>query len=251
MAVLLDLDNTLFDSSKIYYATIKSLEANAKSLGFSSGKEFKKLYDSVRTEVKKELPENPVNRLRILYFKKISELLHKGVDPAFILRLDAAYFRFFLDGIKEWKKENLAEFKRILSLLRELQEVQSIVLITNESLRTQVLKLSVLLPKDIRYGLVTSEESGAEKPSPVIFQKALNGEDPKKSYLIGDSLQDDIKGGLSLGLETFHLDAPIASGKKKTVLEKKSLDGKSYWHSPDLASALNYILSLENGNLVL
>ncbi|TGL61023.1 HAD family hydrolase [Leptospira sarikeiensis] len=247
MAVLLDLDNTVFDSSGIYEFTIRGLEKKAKDLGFSSSKEFKKTYDQVRAEVKKELPGNPVNRLRILYFKKMSEVLFGAVDPSFVLKLDSAYFGFFLQGIKDWKKKYSSEFKRILSLLKELQEVQDLVLITNESLRTQVLKLSVLFPKDIKYRLVTSEESGAEKPSPLIFNKALAGADPKKSYIIGDSLEDDIKGGISFGLESFHLQTPISSKKQKSFLEKKTLGGKEYWESPDLISALNYILSLEKG----
>ncbi|TGK09275.1 HAD family hydrolase [Leptospira selangorensis] len=247
MAVLLDLDNTVFDSIGIYEFTIREMEKKAKTLGFSSSKEFKKAYDTVRAEVKKELPNNPVNRLRILYFKKMSELLFGKLDPAFVLKLDSTYFGFFLQGIKDWKKKNVSEFKKILSLLRALQEVQDLVIITNESLRTQLLKLSVLFPKDIQYKLVTSEESGAEKPSALIFNKALLGADPQKSYIIGDSLKDDIGGGLTFGLESFYLKSPISSAKTKSVLEKKSLEGKEYWESPDLSSALNYILSLEKG----
>ncbi|TGK61928.1 HAD family hydrolase [Leptospira wolffii] len=247
MAVLLDLDNTVFDSIGIYEFTIREMEKRAKILGFSSSKEFKKTYDIVRAEVKKELPNNPINRLRILYFKRMSELLFGKLDPSFVLKLDSVYFGFFLKGIKEWKKKNSTEFKKILSLLRALQEVQDLVIITNETLRTQLLKLSVLFPKDIRYKLVTSEESGAEKPSSRIFNKALSGVDPQKSYIVGDSLKDDIGGGLTFGLEAFYLKSPISSLKTKSVIEKKTLEGKEYWESPDLISALNYILSLEKG----
>ncbi len=251
MAVLLDLDNTLFDSTSIYNTTIKNLESHAKDLGFKSPSDFRKIYESVRAEVKKDLPNNPVNRLRILYFKKMSEKLFGRTDPPFVLKLDTAYFRYFLGGIKEWKKKNQLEFRKILSLLRELQNGQDLVFITNESLRTQILKLSVLLPKDIIYRLVTSEEVGAEKPSPLIFQKALEGT-TTPSYLVGDSLEDDIKGGIRAGLETFHLQTILGVGKKKnSTLEKKRLDGKEYWESPDLVSALNYILSIEKGILVL
>ncbi|EPG65247.1 HAD family hydrolase [Leptospira wolffii] len=251
MALLLDLDNTLFDSTSIYEATVKRLETQAKALGFSSSSEFRKAYESARKEVKLALPNNPVNRLRFLYFKKLTEGVFGRTNPSLILKLDSLYFRFFLNGIREWKKKNAKDFGRILKLLKELQEIQDLVFITNESLRTQVLKLSVLLPKDIKYRMVTSEEIGEEKPSPLMFQKALEGAKGENSYLIGDSLEDDIRGALGVGVQAFHISKPIDSGKKKTVtLQKKKLEGREYWTSPDLVSALNYILSIEKGSVI-
>lgn len=252
MALLLDLDNTLFDSSSIYDSTIKRLESEAKELGFASGAEFRKVYESARKETKLEFPKHPINRLRILYFKKVSEKAFGRTIPSLVLKLDALYFRFFLAGIRDYKKKNAKEYSKILTVLRELQKDMDLVFVTNESLRTQILKLSVLIPKDIRYRLVTSEEAGEEKPSPLLFQKALEGTRNEKSYLLGDSLRDDIIGAIGIGAEPFHILKPIESGvKKKSTIQRKSLPGKGeYWESPDLISALNYVLSLEKGILV-
>ncbi|PJZ71016.1 hydrolase [Leptospira perolatii] len=254
MALLLDFDNTLFDSIKIYEDSLRKMEKEAPKYGFRSVKEFQKLYQDSRAEVKSELKGVPTNRLRLLYFKKMVEKSSGSCNPKKILDLDQAYFRFFLNGIKEWKSQNALSFQKIIQILKEIQNHETIVLLTNENLRTQLLKASVLLPKELGYHLVTSEEIGAEKPSSLMFQRAfsLASSDPENSYMIGDSLEDDIKGALNAGIrEVIHIKSIFAKKKTKELsLDRKETAGKNYWEAPCLEAALNYILGMEAGKIV-
>ena len=50
-----------------------------------------------------------------------------------------------------------------------------------------------------------SEEIGAEKPSAKFFEEVasrINGYEPSKTLVVGDSLSSDIKGGIGAGLDT-------------------------------------------------
>ncbi|TGK11681.1 HAD family hydrolase [Leptospira fletcheri] len=253
MALLLDLDNTLFDSVTIYESTLKQLERNAKRFGFKNPDEFRQKYSSARTEAKRELPKKSTNQLRLLYFKKMSESLFGSIRAKWVLDLEAEYFRLFLHGIKDWKRKNGNEFGKILRLLREIQEQKDLILLTNENLRTQLLKLKVLLPNTLKYQLTTSEEVGEEKPSRRIFEKALSLDSRKsgQDYMIGDSLEGDIQGALDYGIEAIHIKGILSdSNRSDFVLEKRSHAAGSYWEAPDLRSALNLVLATDQGRVL-
>ncbi|WP_040911657.1 HAD family hydrolase [Leptospira broomii] len=253
MALLLDLDNTLFDSVAIYETTIKRLEKNAKEFGFTNSNQFRQFYNMARNETKRDLPKNPTNQLRILYFKKMSESLFGRTEPKWVLRLEALYFRYFLNGIKEWKLKNKKDFNKILRLLTQIAESRDIILLTNENLRTQILKLTVLFPKSFPYKLMTSQEAGAEKPARIIFEKAMEFDSRKNhpAYMIGDSFEGDIEGALHFGINAIYI-CSILQNKKggNIVMEKKIHKLGEYWESPSLEAGLNFILSLDSGRVV-
>lgn len=253
MALLLDLDNTLFDSVAIYEATIKQLEKSAREFGFKNSNQFRQFYNNARSETKRDLPKSPTNQLRILYFKKMSESLFGRTDPGWVLKLEAAYFRYFLNGIKEWKRKHKKDFDRILRLLIDIAENRDIVLLTNENLRTQLLKLTVLFPKPFPYKLMTSQEAGAEKPARIIFEKAMEFDSGKDqaTYMIGDSFEGDIEGALMFGINAIYVHSILQNKKAgHIIIEKKIHRLGDYWESPSLEAGLNFILSLDGGRVV-
>ena len=55
----------------------------------------------------------------------------------------------------------------------------------------------------------TAEQMGYKKPHPLIFIKALHQTqaNPKKSLMIGDSLEADILGAMAQGMHAIHFNS--------------------------------------------
>ena len=54
-------------------------------------------------------------------------------------------------------------------------------------------------------GIVTSAEAGARKPSPAIFERALNvaGVGPRDAVHVGDSIDEDVAGAAAAGIDAI------------------------------------------------
>ncbi|TGN00838.1 HAD family hydrolase [Leptospira yasudae] len=249
MALFLDFDNTFLDSIGIYEDTIKRLMRDAKEYGFSSVKEFSDFYEAARKEAKVELKDSPSNRLRLIYFKKMSLSKHGTLDPKWILRLEKNYFKFFQEGIQVRKKKFEKEYKEIFALLETIAEKHKLLFCTNENLRTQLIKFALLFPKTFPYAILSSEEVGKEKPSEEFFATAyrlVSGE--KAVAMIGDSLKDDVQGALRYGIPAIRVQSVFS--KTKPFIEEKTtvffVDGNerefSYREASDLRTALKLFL---------
>jgi putative hydrolase of the HAD superfamily len=90
--------------------------------------------------------------------------------------------------------------------LKNCQDLSIDICIVSDMIaHIQVKKLQKLgIAQNIKY-LVTSEEIGAEKPDPRMFQAALNklNLSPKEVIMIGDSENKDIKGAQALGIKSY------------------------------------------------
>ena len=55
---------------------------------------------------------------------------------------------------------------------------------------------------------ITSQEVGAEKPSPLIFERALEraGAQPENAVHVGDQIASDIEGAVNVGINAVLLD---------------------------------------------
>lgn len=81
----------------------------------------------------------------------------------------------------------------------------------------KLIKLNVL--KDIRF-IVTSEEAGAEKPSPEFFRLCVEKAEccPDECVFIGDSLKKDVEGACSFGLKgVWYCPEKGTSGERSGV----------------------------------
>lgn len=179
-AIFFDLDNTLIPSRFIY-------EKILAQLGFSqeSGP-----YRRARQAVKDRLAAgNPSARNRLFYFKA---LLEEGGSRFSVRRV----------------MEQMDEYERLLeaecraqwlalgrdALFADLAKRYQLCVVTNENLRTQLLKLRALDPEAKYFSrLLTSEESGCEKPAAKIFQDALKlaGRGAEECVFVGDSAVED------------------------------------------------------------
>ena len=239
MPLLLDLDNTLFGSVPAYEYAIARMEEHWENKGHGSREEFRKLYSHARKHYKKVLEHHTSNRLRLLYFKQMIEEKFGKLIPELALDMDRQYFTWFEEAVRIEQEEKKDMFHLLFKYLDEIALHDKIVLVTNETLRTQLLKLSFFLPENLPVKLVTSEEIGIEKPQPYIFRRAMELVDgkPEKCLMIGDNLKDDIGGAMNLGIHAIHLTAMFGQGHE---LVEKDLDGKRYLEADSIIKAVEY-----------
>ncbi len=208
--LLLDVDNTIIPSFQAYEYAISELERDWIQKFGRRGSDFRILYERSREVTRHTLKDHPSKRQRILYFKKMAEIQDTTLSRrnlSHILAMERRYFHHFLHFLRNFKKKYKSEYKQAFRILKKIQSWDSLVFISNENLRTQLLKLKTVVPGDISFQLVTSEEVGKEKPHPDIFQAAIergNALSSQPYCIIGDSMEDDILGGVRVGLSAIH-----------------------------------------------
>jgi putative hydrolase of the HAD superfamily len=217
--VLLDLDNTLYD-----YETAHKPALHASTLWLSE--QFKLSHDTVlgayktaRSQINKELKGLAASHSRLLYFQRSAEIL--GFNPTLtVLQSEELYWNTFLNHM-ELRPDSL-EF---LDAIRETP----VAIVTDLTAQIQFRKLLHLGIENRFAAVVTSEESGAEKPDARIFELALRKLriGAVDACVIGDSWQKDILGGTNLGMRSFWLrmgqeKSPDADGLEQIVSEFES-----------------------------
>lgn len=190
MILFLDIDDTLFDSEAAYSFAMQSI-------GISNDDEN---YLKARQLTKMNLPVlAPAARSRNLYFKKFLEL-KKNYSPSQHMQLIEKYeFEVVKHIQRQWQTLN-----REALLTRLRKRFERIVLISNETLRMQSLKINAIDPNFLLFdNLITSEEVGFEKPHESIFRYALGQTktDPQNVLMIGDSFKNDILGARNINIK--------------------------------------------------
>lgn len=199
--LIFDLDDTLIPSSEIYDRCYRRLRL---------GTAFKK----AKKITKSRMPAGHTSsHNRLLYFKHLEEL-HGSGNPARTLAQMRSYERLLAQEVRS--------AVRRLGLkkdLRTLKKKYRLALFTNETLRTQLIKIIQIDPRgEIFNRILTSEEIGMEKRSPGAYKKLLKflGAKPSACTMIGDDPEQDIR-------------AAKKSGIRKTILVKPTKDrGASY-----------------------
>lgn len=188
-ALIFDLDNTLINSELVYAKALRSIGLSPTH----------PLYLKGRGEVKKRLGRKHVSaRNRLLYLKEILEI-DKKFSSKEILRMMNLYEKVLYENIKDqW-----LSLKRGRLFFRLAKKVPMVVL-SNENLRTQLIKMSAMDPQSKYFKtIIASESVGVEKPHAQMFDQAVRSLGvPKRNILmIGDSYSDDIEPALKLGMK--------------------------------------------------
>ena len=215
-AILLDLDNTLYNADKAYADSLRYLKIDQA------------LYAEARKLVKARLPAGHVcARNRLLYFKCLLEA-QGNYTPQALLSLQTRYDESLTSHIqKQWLSLGRKE------LFESLAARFPLVLVTNENLRTQCVKLAAIDPDGHLFPhLVCSEEFGVEKPSRVLFQRGLDllKLEASECLFVGDSWEADIVPAGEMGM-------PVAWSTEFLALSPDGLDGEQ--------SRVRRILSLD------
>lgn len=208
--VMLDADGTLFDYDG---AEAAALERSFAAFGLAYAPSHLDTYRQINGEVWQALEDGNMSpaRLRTYRFELLAGAIGVSLDPE---AFSDAYLRELAScsqlivGVVETVRQ-LAAWVRMLVITNGLREVQ----------RPRLAR-SAIWP--YMADVVISEEVGAAKPAPEIFDAAFEkmGRPARERVLIvGDSLSSDIQGGSDYGIDTcwFNPDgAPRSLGVRIT-----------------------------------
>lgn len=203
-AVFLDLDNTLYPYPPCNEAGKGAAFETFLDLGYDLDREgFEALYREGRRAVKRELVGTASAHERFLYFKRAIRL-HTGTHRSeHALRLGEAYWDAYVD--------EMALFDGVAETLATLRDAGvDVAVVTNLTTRIQLKKLHRLdLERHVDL-LLTSEETGREKPSSVMFTLPLAQLDrrPGEALMVGDDVDADVEGANAVGLATAMFNGP-------------------------------------------
>ena len=197
-AVIFDIDGTLYSYVENDKIAVKKLCEYAEKVLNVEEKEFRKIYQEARRIVKEErLTDGGARHSRVLFFQTALELL--GENPfCHVLEMYDIYWNNFLANMKPF--EGAAEF------IEKLHRAgKKIALCTDMTAHIQYRKIKQLgLNKFIDF-MVTSEETGLEKPAKIMFELALkkmNVSAAETAYF-GDSPERDIEGAANVDIKPF------------------------------------------------
>jgi len=198
-AVLFDTDNTLYEYEPANTKAVKAAAAKMKKLVGISEKIFLEKYQQAKKEVKEQLGNTASSHSRLLYFQRLLEIIGLKAQLLIALDLEQTFWRTFLenaplfDGVKDiffsLKKENIP-----------------IGIVTDLTSHIQLRKLTFFGLEDVFDAVVTSEEVGADKPDPRIFNLALKKlklNNKNLIWMVGDNPYADIYGGKKINAITF------------------------------------------------
>ena len=190
--ILFDLDNTLYEYNRPHEKALVAVSDKLHHMFSIHPKHFSEIYIKARLEIKARLINTAASHSRLLYFQKCLEIMGLGSQPLLALDLEQSYWISFLkhaelfDGVKEF-----LDSIRLLGIPS--------VIVTDLTAQIQFKKITYFqLDRYFEY-VVSSEESGADKPSKNIFELALE----KVAYtsgpiwMIGDDAAKDIAGSKS------------------------------------------------------
>mgnify|MGYP006081225347 CR=1 FL=1 len=210
--ILLDIDNTLYDYNKAHYFAINKVVNYCIDVFNLSKDETLFAYERSRKQVHIELCETAASHNRLLYFQKMLEILN--INPMkHSLKLYNIYWDNFLEIIKP--------FEEIYLLLEKYKD--KICLVTDLTAHIQYRKIKKIGLEKYCDKLVTSEETGHEKPHPYMFTSALKKLDLRADEvcMIGDNFKKDILGASGLGIKSiwFNHEFKQESHNDKLIIE--------------------------------
>lgn len=195
-AVIFDLDNTLYDYDKCNNIAERKLVELIASEFEISEETAKQLLKNAKLNIKKQLGEEvAASHNRLLYMQNICEQVGKKT-----LRYAMEFYNAYWDSMLEEMKL----FDYVCPLVTELKEKGIIIgVLTDLTAHIQYRKLDRLGLLNLVDYLTTSEEAGAEKPSPKGFQLMISKLhlNPDSIVMIGDSFEKDICGAKRLGMK--------------------------------------------------
>lgn len=217
-AIIFDLDDTLYAYESLNEAAISALQDYTCNTFGVSDEEFNNAYSWARKETKKLLAETGASHNRMLYCQKTLEYLGKKPTKG-ALDMYEVYWGYMLRNMK--LREGALE-------ILEYCANQNIKIGICSDLTAQIQHRKLKQLGIINYvdAIVTSEEAGAEKPAPIMFQMILNklGVKPKEAVYVGDSLKKDIMGAEAEGIEALWLSNE-KSENYKTILSFEEIKG--------------------------
>ncbi len=225
-AAIFDLDNTLYPYAPCDAAGRKAVHAYLNAISPMDFRTFAELYIECDAKTKEANPQTAAGHNRILFYHRICETLDL---PTVVhdIPMYNAYWDAYL-GTMEL-------FPGALALLKRLKANGiSLGICSDLTLHIQLRKIQRLGLSGIFDRITVSEEVGADKPSPKMFQSILQklGVSPNEAVMIGDNFKRDILGAVNAGMRAIlfgeirpnHLCAKNFPELSRILLAKDSPD---------------------------
>lgn len=194
-AVCIDLDNTLYSYAPCNKAGMDAVyDKLCKNFFFEEGKPSE-LFREARAQIKLQLGATASSHSRLLYFQRMLELMGLNAQVALALDLEQTFWRAYLHHA-----ELFSGVRDFLFALRAKNI--SIAIVTDMTAQIQFRKMMHLDLDGLIDHIITSEETGHDKPHPSMFALALKKLDtePCDTWMIGDDYERDVQGALSCGI---------------------------------------------------
>lgn len=212
-AIFFDADNTLIDHKECEKQALMSM---FQGIGIKYREEYqeifrpldRKLWDSVAQGT------NPVSR------KEIPEYRFKVLFEQMGIKYQN-YYR-----ANELFKEGLAASSALLEHAEEIvrylfEKNYGLYIVTNGKVSLQ--RPRVMNSKIAGYitDIIVSEEAGADKPNPQIFELLLNKAElkPEQVLMVGDSLDKDVQGSHNAGIRAIWFNRDDLKNDTKVIPE--------------------------------
>ncbi len=211
-AVLFDLDNTLYSYEEAHLIAQEAVKEKTLRMLSISPKDFDDAYSQAKKNIKAKLKNTAASHSRLLYLQNMLEILKLGTQILLALDLEQTYWRKFLghailfDDVKEFLEE--------LNLLNIPAAI-----ITDLTVQIQFRKIIYFgLDKYFKH-VITSEESGFDKPHESSFKLAIDKLQPKGNciWMIGDDPIKDIGGARNninaITIQKIHKGVTLGCGE--------------------------------------
>ncbi len=200
--VLIDIDDTLYSYKNTHEIALKECYKAFKAQVDSTItlEVFGRLYREKRDEVTSSLYPQGSCRSRLLAFQRLFESINIMFAYKKALEFDTIYWDSFLN--------HMSLLNEAKNFLLQCQKNQVLVCAVTDMLATiQIRKLEMLKLDGLIHYLVTSEETGKEKPASEMFELALNklSLTEQDVIMIGDNQSKDIEGAKRLGIQSYKI----------------------------------------------
>jgi len=212
-----DLDNTLFDHTRAQMTTLKSMLREFPEFSRVEEDAFIACFMRINERLWKEMAAQRITapELRELRFRETCRELN--IEISNVKSLSAQYLDIYAN--------QTFLFPEVHETLNYLQSRYRLGLLTNGFTETQESKLDNNGLKDYFDHKIYSHDVGALKPSPLIFERAMEVAacSPEETAFVGDSPTDDIAGAKAVGWMGILFDPHEHYPKEKADYKISSL----------------------------
>lgn len=201
--VLLDLDNTLYEYKRCHEIALRAVAEELSREFNITTERGEELYMECRKAVHNHHHHTATSHSRLFYIQRIVEKICQTTDSALTLKLYHLYWDTYI--------ESMVLYDDALDFLERCKaQNKPIVLVTDMTAEVQFKKILKLnIGRYFKY-IVTSEEAGIEKPSPLIFEYAIDKIKPelnsiKTLAVVGDNIKKDVFNSTEYNSVIYHI----------------------------------------------
>lgn len=201
--IIFDLDRTLWDFDANSLAALKDLFENLQlqKRGIGNFSEFHSTYKKINNGLWEEYRNGNITKETLSLNRFLCTIRAFGVQ-------DVALACALSEGYVSHVSEKTQLFPFTHEALSYLKKKYSLHVMTNGFADVQYKKLELSGIRDYFTHIITSEEAGAHKPSPYIFNytlRKLNAR-PEECLMVGDDPGVDLEGARGCGMDQMFVN---------------------------------------------